>query len=90
MADKKEMLDRWPFERKVPSLPPQEYARRREQCPISKVRMWDGSNDSVRNEMRAPILRSDLAFTSALARPWRDWNLLSSSAVCFGGFRTCN
>jgi len=43
MADKKEMLDRWPFEREVPSLPPQEYARRREQCPISKVRMWDGS-----------------------------------------------
>src|SRR5215216_1448034 len=61
-----EELARWPFPRENPALPPQEYARRREQCPISKVRLWDGSEAwlltryvDIRKALRDQRLSSD-------------------------------
>ncbi|HEX7857837.1 MAG TPA: cytochrome P450 [Sphingobium sp.] len=41
--DKMQTPSFWPFARSVPSLPPEEYAERREKCPISRVELWDGS-----------------------------------------------
>jgi cytochrome P450 len=43
MLDADEKLGSWPFARDNPALPPAEYATRRERCPVSKVRTWDGS-----------------------------------------------
>lgn len=44
MGEEGKNLERWPFAREVPSLPPQRYAERRAQCPVSKVAMWDGTD----------------------------------------------
>ena len=59
-------LERWPFPREVPSLPPQEYDRRRAQCPVSKVRMWDDTEAwlftryaDIRKALREQRLSSD-------------------------------
>ena len=61
-----EELGSWPFPRENPMLPPPEYDRRREQCPISKVRMWDGSEAwlltryaDIRKALREKCLSSD-------------------------------
>lgn len=37
-----QVLSFWPFARSAPSLPPAEYAERRENCPVSRVELWDG------------------------------------------------
>jgi len=43
MTEEKASLERWPFPRQCPALPPEQYAERREKCPISAVEMWDGN-----------------------------------------------
>lgn len=44
MGEEGKRLKRWPFAREIPSLPPQGYAERRSQCPVSQVETWDGSS----------------------------------------------
>ena len=44
MGRESERLEKWPFARECPVLPPGAYAERRSRCPISQVELWDGSS----------------------------------------------
>lgn len=43
MSESVESLPTWPFDRVDPLLPPPKLAELRERCPVSQVKMWNGS-----------------------------------------------
>jgi cytochrome P450 len=56
----------WPFERPAPLVPPEEYARLREQCPMAKVTIYSGEEAWVATrweDVRAVLTSPDFSIT---------------------------